>query len=54
MFTDLILGFLFIGVGIWSIWDTYKNPAKILWSSNFKGYIGGGMAIILGFYLILN
>jgi hypothetical protein len=51
MLKNILLGFLLIGIGIWFVWDTYKNDedhrGKVLYFQHWKGYIIGG-GLILG------
>ena len=51
---NYVLGIFLIMVGIWVIYFTYNNPDSQLISSDFKGYLGGIMAIIIGFMIVLE
>lgn len=53
-FKDILLGAFFIGIGVWIIYFTYKNPDSQLLSSNFKGYLGGIMSIVIGFLILME
>jgi uncharacterized membrane protein HdeD (DUF308 family) len=50
----IIVGIIFILVGIWTIIFTYKNPDSQLSSIDWKGYLGGFCVIIIGIFIILN
>ncbi len=50
----IILGIIFIVFGILTIIFTYQNPDSQLSSFDWKGYIGGFCAIIIGICMILN
>ena len=53
--TIKILGGISLTIfGYYVINDTYKNPNKTFWSSNFKGYASGVCFIILGIVYILR
>ena len=51
---QIIVGITFILVGILTIIFTYQNPDSQLSSIDWKGYIGGFCAILVGIFLILN
>ena len=48
MILDLIVGLPLITFGIFFIRFTYKNPDSQLFFIDLKGYIGGGICIIIG------
>jgi hypothetical protein len=51
---NLIVGLSFIVLGIGTLIFTYKNPDSQLSGLDWKGYIGGFCAIILGIVVLLN
>lgn len=50
----IIIGIGFIILGILTIVFTYKNPDSQLSSLDWKGYLGGICAIIIGIFMLLN
>lgn len=50
---NFLLVLLFIGLGIYLIYSTYKKPAP-LYSTDMKGYMGGILFIILGILSLLG
>lgn len=44
---NFLLILIFIGIGIYVIYNTYKNPAPLI-STDLKGYFGGAIFILLG------
>ena len=51
---NIILGIVFIFLGVWVIQFTRKNPDSQLKSSDMKGYIGGFFLIVIGILSILG
>lgn len=51
---NLFIGLSFIILGVVTIIFTYKNPDSQLSSLDWKGYLGGVCAIIIGFFILLN
>lgn len=51
---NIIIGIGFIILGILTIVFTYKNPDSQLSSLDWKGYLGGICAIIIGIFMLLN
>ena len=44
---DLLLEIIFIVIGVYFIFSTYKKPATF-YSTNIKGYLAGLLFLILG------
>ncbi len=59
-FYNFLLGLLFIVLGIYFIYSTYKQPDSFLNSTDIKGYLAGisfifiGIMNLLGKFDILN
>lgn len=51
---NFLIGIGFIILGVWSLVFTYKNPDSQLSSADWKGYLGGVCAIIIGIFILLN
>lgn len=48
---DFLIGTISTGIGIYFVWNTIKNPIKEKpdpLAGNFKGIMGGILAIIIG------
>lgn len=50
---NFLLILIFIGLGIYLIYSTYKKPAP-LYSTDMKGYMGGVLFILLGILSLLG
>jgi hypothetical protein len=52
-FYNFLLVLLFISLGVYLIYITYKKPAP-LYSTDMKGYMGGILFVILGILSLLG
>jgi uncharacterized membrane protein YfcA len=48
---NILIGIMCCAIGIYFVWHTFKSPIKDKpdpLAGNFKGYLGGILAIIIG------
>lgn len=53
-FYNILISIVLLSIGIYFIYNTYKNPDPLLSSTDLKGYLAGLSFIIIGVMSVLG